>query len=256
MASPSNRDRVLHTLRHSSRPLDDDELSRRSDVAPRQAVNQICRALEEAGVLRRVPGPDGKIVNELRATEDDGQTPVSPGPDRAPAASPVAGSVDGSVAAPQALVERAVGHEPPPGSSHEQRAAERVVLDLLGRRLGVDLEPGVLAVPSGARVEVDGTDPARSLLVECWAHIGPPKSAQRHKVHSDALKLTWISQTLYPRPRLVLCFADREAAAPFLPGSRSWAAQALRDLGIAVEIVELPDDLREQLKAAQRRQYR
>jgi hypothetical protein len=153
-------------------------------------------------------------------------------------------------------VERAVGHEPPPGSSHEQRAAERVMLDLLGRRLGVDLEPGVLTVPSGARVELDGTDPARSLLVECWAHIGPPKSAQKHKVHSDALKLTWISQTLYPRPRLVLCFADREAAAHFLPSSRSWAARALQDLGIAVEIVELPHDLREQLKAAQRRQYR
>jgi hypothetical protein len=105
-------------------------------------------------------------------------------------------------------------------------------------------------------VEVDGADVDRTVLVECWARQGNPKSAQRHEVLSDALKLAWISSTIYPRPRLILCLSDAVAAAPFLPGSRSWAAQALQDLTIAVHLVDLPEDVRQQLRVAQQRQYR
>lgn len=107
-------------------------------------------------------------------------------------------------------------HELPPGSSREQRDAERVMLDLLGEQLARELNPTKLAVPSGERVEVDGVDEDRSILVEGWAHQGPPKSAQRHKVLADAFKLTWLSTTMYPKPRLILGLSDPLAAAPFL----------------------------------------
>ena len=60
------------------------------------------------------------------------------------------------------------GYELPAGSSREQRDAERVMLDLLGQQLGRNLNPARLAVPSGERVEVDGADVDRSILVECW----------------------------------------------------------------------------------------
>ena len=118
------------------------------------------------------------------------------------------------------------------------------MLDLLAVEVGHELEPARLTVPSGARVEVDGADADRRILVECWAHQGPPKAAQRHKVLADAFKLTWIATTIYPRPRLILCLSDEQAAAPFLPTSRSWAAQALQDLGIVVTVVHLPDEVR------------
>jgi hypothetical protein len=130
------------------------------------------------------------------------------------------------------------------------------MLDILGAKLGLTLDPARITVPSGARVEVDGSDAERRVLVECWAHQGVTKAAQRHKVLTDALKLTWISSTIYPRPRLILCLSDSQAAAPFLPGSRSWAAQALHDLTITIEVVDLPEDLRAQLRTAQQRQYR
>jgi hypothetical protein len=81
-------------------------------------------------------------------------------------------------------------------------------------------------------------------------------AAQRHKVLADAFKLAWISRTLYPRPDLVLCLSDRRAAAPFLPGGRSWAARAFQDLGISVTVVTLPKDLRQCVLDAQHRQYR
>ena len=65
------------------------------------------------------------------------------------------------------------GHTAPPGSSSEQRDAERIMLDFLGQDLGLSLEPARIALPSDARIEVDGTDAGRTVLVECWAHRGP-----------------------------------------------------------------------------------
>jgi hypothetical protein len=243
MPADSPRDRVLTVIRVSARPLDDDQIAARAGISPRQRVNQICRALQQAGMVRRMTGPDGKIVNEwLGAREPDGRsrlTDVTPG----------TGTLSHGAPSPAA---RAV----PDGDSGEQRDAERVMLDLLGAQLGRELIPVRITVPSGERVEVDGADAGRTVLAECWAHQGPPKSAQRHKVLADAFKLAWIATTLYPRPQLVLCLSDPLAAAPFLPGARSWAARALQDHGITVGVVTLPDDLRQGLLQAQLRQYR
>lgn len=130
------------------------------------------------------------------------------------------------------------------------------MLDLLGAQLGVELNPATITVASGERVKVDGADVSRTVLAECWAHQGPPKPAQRNKVLADAFKLAWIATTRYPRSKLILCLSDRQAAAPFIPGGRSWAARALQDHRITVSVVDLPDDLRQRLVEAQRRQYR
>jgi hypothetical protein len=242
----SHRERVMAAIRASPRPLDDDQLAVQAGISPRQRVNHVCRELRDAGTIRRRIGPAGKIVNEWPGgrEQEPGHTAL---PEGAAAAS--AAAVDRGQAALPA-------RELPAGSSREQRDAERVMLDLLARQLGQELGPARITIPSGEHVEVDGADTARSVLVECWAHQGPPKSAQRHKVLADALKLAWISATLYPRPDLILCLSDQRAAAPFQPGTRSWAARALEDLGIHVTVVTLPDDLRQRVQDAQRRQYR
>lgn len=60
----------------SGEPLDDDELVRRTGISPRQAVNQVCRALERAGTLRRSVGEHGKLVNIL--TTAGLERPLSP----------------------------------------------------------------------------------------------------------------------------------------------------------------------------------
>lgn len=226
-------ERVLELLRVSP-ALDDDELARRLDVNPRQAVNQACRKLEDAGRLRRRHGRDGKLVNELPRGDLDpsGGTSTSHPDATAPA-----------------------GAELPAGDSGEQRRAERLMLDELTRELGVALHPRRLVIRDGVRVKLDGADAALTVLVEAWAHQGPAKPAQRNKVLADALKLTWVASTLPTRPRLVLCLSDPQAATPFL-AKRSWPAAALADLGVEVRGVELPQEVRELIVAAQRRQYR
>lgn len=211
-------DRVIALLSKSNRGWDDDELSRQLGVSPRQSINQVCRRLAQEGRLRRYTGPDGKIVNAIGTTQRT-EAPT------------------------------------PPGDSAEQRTAERIILDAASVLLEARLDPRKIRTPTGVGVEVDGADQNLTVLVEVWAHQGPVKPAQRHKVLSDALKLVWISSTLYPRPRLVLCLSDEEAARPFR-GERSWAAASLRDLGIEILVIDLPAHVRARLREAQHRQYR
>ncbi|BCJ77003.1 hypothetical protein CS0771_65470 [Catellatospora sp. IY07-71] len=245
MVPTSNRQRILDALHQGARPLDDDQLSDATQIFPRQQVNQICRALEREGVIRRHPGPHQKLVNVLiqpaavKVSARVLQPPTS--------VSDSKGQSTGATADPTAF---------PPGHSQEQRDAEQVMLELLGQQLGVALAPTRIIVAAGTRVEVDGADADRRVLVECWAHQGPPKVAQRHKVLADTLKLTWIATKIQPRPQLYLCLSDPLAAKPFLPTSKSWAAQALLDLGVTIAVVDLPADTRDKVRAAQQRQYR
>ncbi len=58
------QERLVAELAGARRPLDDDVLAARLGVV-RQQVNQAARGLAARGVLRRVPGADGKLVNEL-----------------------------------------------------------------------------------------------------------------------------------------------------------------------------------------------
>lgn len=54
--------------------------------------------------------------------------------------------------------------------------------------------------------------------------------------------------------RLILLLSDEAAAAPFR--GRSWYAAALAEFGVEVAVVELPVEVREQIVAAQVRQFR
>ena len=56
MQTGSHRDRIIEAMRVSSRPLDDDQLADRTGISPWQSVNQICRELHGAGIVRRRPG--------------------------------------------------------------------------------------------------------------------------------------------------------------------------------------------------------
>lgn len=144
------------------------------------------------------------------------------------------------------------------GDSAEQRRAERLMLDLLELQLHCQLErPWRRPLPGGGRLEVDGgtDDPESALLVEAWAHQGRPKPAQRAKVLTDAFKLSFAATLLPRRPRLVLLFSDEEAAAPFR-SLHSWPAAAIREAGIEVVVVDLPEEERARIRDAQRRQYR
>jgi len=300
----TNTDRILRALRTSGVPLDDDELARTCGIRPRQQVNQICRRLEAQGLVQRIVGGDGKIVNVLRdafegrclcGCGEPTDRNYRPGHDARHAsqvgrdiaemghpeseeverllrslpsdalrakASRIANSRRVGTAATRATSVTSPsdgamesGLPTAAGSSHEQRRAEAAMLRVLGARLGVTLAPRRLGHPSGAAVQIDGTSPDLDVLVECWAHQGKAKVAQKYKLVNDATKLAWIAKALdRPPARLILCVSD-ELAVAHLRG-RSWQGAAIRELGVELEVVDLPADLVGVLWAAQKRQYR
>lgn len=224
---PTNQERVLAALATSDSLLDDDALSRRTGIR-RQTINQICNRLVTAGLIVRLPGPDGKLVNSLRAPKHELGVPT---------------------VEPQLTTALAAGN------SGEQQAAEAVMLAVLGATLGCELVPRRIEHPSGARVQIDGADGDLRTLVECWAHQGTAKVAQKNKLMNDAIKLHWIAGSLSPSPeRLILCVSD-EAAIRHLRG-KSWQGQAITELGVELHVVELPQGLVASIAEAQARQYR
>jgi hypothetical protein len=137
-----------------------------------------------------------------------------------------------------------------PGDSIEQRQAETVMISLLSARLGFDLQPKRISLPDGGRLELDGHSSLPMVACEAWAHLGRAKSAQMDKVAKDILKLMFVQGLLGDQTRLILLFCD-EAAAQLLRG-RSWRAQARRTLGIEIEVVDPPLEVREKIAKGKR----
>jgi hypothetical protein len=143
---------------------------------------------------------------------------------------------------------------PAAGDSREQREAESVLIRALSVELGAQLSPARPPLPAGGRVEIDGVAQDHSILVEAWAHQGPPKRAQAMKVINDAFQLSFTAETMAGTSRLILLFSDPDAARPF-QGNR-WFAQAIRARGVESRVVTLPVDLQLRVRAAEARQFR
>jgi len=140
------------------------------------------------------------------------------------------------------------------GDSSEQREAETWLVDCLSKKLGVTLTKKKFTLDGGSWIELDGFCESPLLLCEAWAHIGPPKSAQKNKVMADAFKLLFVNMLIKGDGKRILLFGDLEAAAHFQ--GKSWMAQCLDRHNIIVEVIELPPRFKTKVLRAQERQYR
>ncbi len=140
------------------------------------------------------------------------------------------------------------------GDSSEQRDAEEELLKELSKELGVNLTKKKFSLNGESQIELDGFCKDPLVLCEAWAHIGPPKSAQKNKVMTDALKLIFTNKLFKGKGKCILLFADHGAAAHFQ--GKSWMAQCLKEYNIEVRIIKLSQELRSKVMEAQKRQYR
>ena len=133
------------------------------------------------------------------------------------------------------------------------------MLDLFEQQLLVALQrPLIVPASATARMEFDAgllPENGPGILIEAWAHQGPPEGAQVKKVVVDAFKLAFAASILPVRPRLVLLFCDVEAAAPFA-SPKSWATAAFEANGIESVVVDLRPEDRALIREAQAKQYR
>lgn len=142
------------------------------------------------------------------------------------------------------------------GDSSEQRSAERIILDAVGEHVGTRLKEKHYPLEGSAGMKVDGYAADPRILCEAWAHIGPAKGGQVHKVMNDALRL-FLARSLEDDSldcRAILAFWDKDAAARFQ--GKSWMAAALKRLDIEVLVVDVPSSVKAAVRAAQQRQRR
>ncbi|MDQ1362260.1 MAG: hypothetical protein QG652_120 [Pseudomonadota bacterium] len=76
------------------------------------------------------------------------------------------------------------------------------------------------------------------------------KGAQLHKIKGDILKLALIEKKLGPGWRKIMCFASNESAK-YVQGN-SWVAEAAREFGVEIHVVQLPKEQEDKVISAQK----
>jgi len=140
------------------------------------------------------------------------------------------------------------------GDSSEQKKAEIWMMNALSDKLNVKLTKKKWSLEGGSYIELDGYCESPKILCEAWAHIGSLKTAQKNKVMTDAFKLFFVNKLVKGNCKLILLFADNDAAAHFK--EKTWMAKCLMEHNIIVQVIELPLELKTEILKAQKRQYR
>ena len=97
-------------------------------------------------------------------------------------------------------------------------------------------------------MNVDAVSDDGTVLAEIFARQGELKPGQQKKVAIDTLKLITIHRER-PEAKLYIAFADK-AASEFATGG-GWVAQALRTWDVKVVVLDIPQELRDEILAAQ-----
>jgi hypothetical protein len=142
--------------------------------------------------------------------------------------------------------------------SDAQQEAGRAAILALARRKGIELQPRRLQFGDVA-FQLDGyhEDAGRITLVEMYAHIGPVRAAQRHRVMADVLKLALLKRLLgeaRPGQQVDCLFVFLDEAATSVVSGKSWAALAAREFGVGIEVISVAPELVARVRAAQVRQ--
>lgn len=139
-----------------------------------------------------------------------------------------------------------------------QVAAQGVMLQKFGEAIGKKLTSSQILLDN-ILVQIDGYCETNEeiVLVECWAHVGKAKVAQKHKIAADILKLSVASFAIRKQQpeKAVSCylvFADEDAADVIR--SSSWISAAARHYGVAAHVVQLDEATIRAIREAQKGQ--
>lgn len=138
-------------------------------------------------------------------------------------------------------------------SSAVQNRAEGLILDALSRSRGWDLRQDTV-LPNCPEVRPDGVDLDNRVICEVYARIGKLPPGPQRKLAKDILKLKRMNRKAGGDFTLVMAFASNQAAA-YLRNS-GWVADEVRHFGIEVVVIDLPQEEREKILAAQSRQVK
>jgi hypothetical protein len=143
-----------------------------------------------------------------------------------------------------------------PSDSSTQRNIESLAIDLLNGQLDCALKKGRIPMnESGTVIEVDGYDPDQNILCEVYCGIDGMKAGQTKKVITDAFKLILFEKVKQRECQKLLLFIDDGVMRKF-EHSKSWYSMAFEVFGIKTITVQIPEDIKENLRQVKKNQSR
>ncbi len=137
-------------------------------------------------------------------------------------------------------------------NSTEQQMAERILFEKVRQWLNQDIRANE-KIPIGATfMQPDFYSRKNAIIGEIFSHIGKPKKAQDNKIANDILKMLLLEKLEHKIYRKIIVVCD-EKERMHLEGS-SVLSECIHQFGIEIKLIEIDDDLRNMLIAAQKRQ--
>jgi len=143
------------------------------------------------------------------------------------------------------------GQSKSPSDSKVQQDAESKILKKLANG-GKPFEQGIkITLQEGIRIEPDGASLDGKILVEVFARQGRLKSAQVRKISQDILKLAlWKKLSGEEEGKAIIAFASQEARNSI----SGWIELAAKEYGVCLQVVDIDEALRTEIKKAQEAQ--
>ena len=137
--------------------------------------------------------------------------------------------------------------------SDEQQKAEIIIGNRVEEELSCLLKRNEKVVLSeGIHIVPDLYSEKDRIVGEIFAHIGSLKVGQQHKISQDILKMLLLEKIKGVKYRKMLVIVD-DTIEEYLKG-KSFIAESIRQFGIEIRKIDLPDEIYEIVSKAQRRQ--
>ena len=138
-------------------------------------------------------------------------------------------------------------------SSHEQQNAEIYIASAVEEWLGCSVARNAkVTLAAGVHIEPDLYSEKDRIICEIFAHIGSLKVGQQHKISQDILKMLLLEKSKGITYRKVIVVAD-DKVEKYLNG-KSFIAESIRQFGIQIKRIHLPEELYDTISNAQARQ--
>ena len=138
-------------------------------------------------------------------------------------------------------------------NSEEQRSIENYVIREIERILGFPLERNVsVQLADNIYINPDFYSNDQTIVGEIYAHVGTLKVGQQRKISQDILKLLLLDKSKDVSYRKIITVVD-DAVEKYLRG-KSFIAESIRQFGIEIIRINLPDELYSTIQNAQSRQ--
>ena len=138
-------------------------------------------------------------------------------------------------------------------NSEEQRSIENYVIREIERILGFPLERNVsVQLADSIYINPDFYSNDQTIVGEIYAHVGTLKVGQQRKISQDILKLLLLDKSKDMSYRKIITIVD-DTVEKYLKG-KSFIAESIRQFGIEIIRINLPDELYCKIQNAQSRQ--